>query len=67
MGGIVWRIASDFLDVRDGMAGPTSQCHIGPQRVKSKASGNTHFIDDGLSEEECMIITGVYAVGHGSE
>ncbi|KLO18895.1 hypothetical protein SCHPADRAFT_885790 [Schizopora paradoxa] len=61
-GGIIWRIALDYIEVLDGVDGPSQEVMNEPLWISDSASKRPVMVDDGLSVEEIGIIVGSYEI-----
>ncbi|KAF9488644.1 hypothetical protein BDN71DRAFT_1345564, partial [Pleurotus eryngii] len=59
MGGIIWRLSRDVVDIADVFAGPTEQATIWTQ---TNCSDDEAYVDDALTEYELDLIIGNYKV-----
>ncbi|KAF4582619.1 hypothetical protein EYR40_002542 [Pleurotus pulmonarius] len=59
MGGIIWRLSRDVVDIADVLAGPTEQATIW---TRTNCSDDEAYVDDALTEYELDLIIGNYKV-----
>ncbi|KAJ3504874.1 hypothetical protein NMY22_g17773 [Coprinellus aureogranulatus] len=65
MGGIIWRLATEDIGIRDVLSGmPSAEVLCGQRVVRQDGEGG-FLVDDGLNLDEIMAICGEYEVGIG--
>ncbi|KAJ3543872.1 hypothetical protein NMY22_g2989 [Coprinellus aureogranulatus] len=63
MGGIIWRLATEDIGIRDVLSGVPSEDVLCGQRVVRQDGEGSFLVDDGLNLDEIMAICGEYEVG----
>ncbi len=59
-GGILWRIACDFLDHAEGIDGPVEGTLNEPMQIVSSLTNEPELVEDSLSIEEIRILIGAF-------
>ncbi|KAJ3528941.1 hypothetical protein NMY22_g9201 [Coprinellus aureogranulatus] len=63
MGGIIWRLATEDVGIRDVLSGMPSEEVLCGQRIIRRETGGGFLVDYGLNLDEIMAICGEYEVG----
>ncbi|KAJ3500522.1 hypothetical protein NMY22_g19233 [Coprinellus aureogranulatus] len=63
MGGLLWRIATDDISIREALSGPpSSECLWGRRLVRSDGEGG-YLVDEWLNADEIEALCGHYDLG----
>ncbi len=65
-GGILWRIARDFLDDAEGISGPVEGTLNEPMQIVSSSMNEPELVEDSLSIDEIRILIGAFESKDGN-